>query len=366
MTPLTGNKGEWSEVYVLLKLLSEGRLYKADANLNKLSESYYHIRGIIRNELHDNVFYKYDNSLSNINIHSSRKKYTTTIPLNRFVKEVKPLYSKIKSGSSAFSIETLDLFLEEIMCSILKADSSSKSDIHIEIYDPVTSSNHRLGFSIKSQLGSSSTLLNSSKSTNFTYAIMGDFSDSDMLYVNNLFNEKNHISISKRICHIETLGCHLSFSHISDPIFENNLVMIDSALPKVLAQMLLFSYRDSITNMKLAVDHISIVNPLQYNTSFEHHFYQYKIKKLLTDIALGMVASKVWNGISNTTGGYIIVKLDGDIVCYHIYDRNLFEDYLLTNTKFDQPSTQRHSYGSVEKFDGKYYFKLNLQIRFTK
>ncbi|MFN5929259.1 MAG: HpaII family restriction endonuclease, partial [Roseiflexaceae bacterium] len=36
------------------------------------------------------------------------------------------------------------------------------------------------------------------------------------------------------------------------------------------------------------------------------------------------------------------------------------------NTKFDQPSTQRHSYGSVEKFDGKYYFKLNLQIRFTK
>ena len=30
---LTGNKGEWSEIYVLFKLLAEGKLYAADEHL---------------------------------------------------------------------------------------------------------------------------------------------------------------------------------------------------------------------------------------------------------------------------------------------------------------------------------------------
>ena len=32
---LTGNKGEWSEVYALLRLLADGRLYPGDASLNR-------------------------------------------------------------------------------------------------------------------------------------------------------------------------------------------------------------------------------------------------------------------------------------------------------------------------------------------
>ena len=33
---LTGNKGEWSELYALVKLLSSGKLYAADENTEKL------------------------------------------------------------------------------------------------------------------------------------------------------------------------------------------------------------------------------------------------------------------------------------------------------------------------------------------
>ena len=36
---LTGNRGEWSEIYVLLKLLADGKIYVADSELNKLSNS---------------------------------------------------------------------------------------------------------------------------------------------------------------------------------------------------------------------------------------------------------------------------------------------------------------------------------------
>ena len=30
---LTGNKGEWSEIYVLLRLLADGKIYAADSEL---------------------------------------------------------------------------------------------------------------------------------------------------------------------------------------------------------------------------------------------------------------------------------------------------------------------------------------------
>lgn len=33
---LTGNKGEWSEIYTLLKLLGEGKVYAGDQHMNKI------------------------------------------------------------------------------------------------------------------------------------------------------------------------------------------------------------------------------------------------------------------------------------------------------------------------------------------
>ena len=34
--PMTGNKGEWSEIYTLFKLLADGRVHAGDEELNKL------------------------------------------------------------------------------------------------------------------------------------------------------------------------------------------------------------------------------------------------------------------------------------------------------------------------------------------
>ena len=47
---LSGNKGEWSELYVLLKLLSTGELYAADESLERIKDVYYPILKIIREE----------------------------------------------------------------------------------------------------------------------------------------------------------------------------------------------------------------------------------------------------------------------------------------------------------------------------
>ena len=50
MPKLSGNKGEWSEIYVFLRLLETGKLYAADAHLNKMSNVFYNIINIVRAE----------------------------------------------------------------------------------------------------------------------------------------------------------------------------------------------------------------------------------------------------------------------------------------------------------------------------
>jgi hypothetical protein len=58
------------------------------------------------------------------------------------------------------------------------------------------------------------------------------------------------------------------------------------------------------------------------------------------------------------------VKENGDVLCYHIYNRNQFEDYLFANTKLETASSTRHDFAKMYEVDGKFYFKMNLQIRF--
>lgn len=91
------------------------------------------------------------------------------------------------------------------------------------------------------------------------------------------------------------------------------------------------------------------------------------MKVLLLDSALGMTSAKEWRGKYDANGGYLVVRKDGEIVCYHFYNRNDVEDYLYNNTRFDRASRTRYGFGNLYRGDdGNVYIKLNLQIRFKK
>lgn len=79
-----------------------------------------------------------------------------------------------------------------------------------------------------------------------------------------------------------------------------------------------------------------------------------------------MVPSTVWDGFTRAYGGYIIVKETGDIICYHLYNREDFLIYLYENTKLESASSSRHDYGKLYKKGEEIFFNLNLQIRFLK
>ncbi len=356
---ITGNKGEWSEIYALFKLLGDKQLFVGDANLNKVEELFYPIIKIIRSEIGGHFEYQISGDLVII----SNGKEELRIPIETFIEQAAKVLSKIKSSTGAFSIPETEAFMTAINCQSLKAKSTSKTDIRIVIYDQRVNQSTELGFSIKSQLGGEATLLNAGKTTNFIYRI-NDFNlNSTEIASINAIDTKS--KIKDRIEAIRTKGGgHLTFVTLEQDVFKNNLVLIDSLLPHIIGEILKTFFTSNLSSVKDLTANINNKNPLNYDLQFSHTFYEYKIKRFLTDVALGMTPSKVWTGIYDATGGYLIVKENGDILCYHIYNRNQFEDYLFTNTKLETASSSRHDFGKIYETDGQFYFKLNLQVRF--
>ena len=166
--------------------------------------------------------------------------------------------------------------------------------------------------------------------------------------------------------YIQSKGFRLVYHDMVGKTFKNNLTLIDTDLPDIVGYMMLEYYLKGKNNILDALNAVAKNNPMDYDLSEGHEYYRYKLKKMLTESALGMLPGKVWTGKADANGGYIIVREDGEVLCYHLYNRNEFEDYLLNNTRFDRGGAGRHNYAIVEKKNDKYYIKLNLQIRFIK
>lgn len=355
---ITGNKGEWSEIYTLFKLLGDKLLFTGDAELNQIENLFYPIIKIIRQEAGENFEYQVYGDLIII----SGGEVQLRIPVETFSEQAYKLLSKIKTKSGAFELPETEAFMKSVHCRTLKAKSSSKTDIKIVIHDKRLGQTAELGFSIKSQLGGDSTLLNAGKTTNFVYAIHGfNGAESDISRIN-LIETKS--KIKDRLEEIKKQGGKMKYYSMENNIFQNNLVLIDSFLPNILASITHSFYTSSLSTISSLTEEITKKNPIGYDTKHSHLFYEYKIKRFLTDIALGMTPSKVWSGLYDATGGYLIVKEDGDVLCYHIYNKNQFEDYLFSNTKLETASSTRHGFGKIYSDQSNLYLKLNLQIRF--
>lgn len=358
---ISGNRGEWSEIYTLFKLLGDKELFLGSKEIEKLENFVYPIIRIIRSENNKEFQYSIEDELVII----SGGENVLSIKLVEFRDKAQYLFDEITNKKTGtFTIPLVEEFMNSINCFSIKAKSSKKTDITIVIHDLRTNQQPTLGFSIKSQLGNPSTLLNAGKTTNFIYKINNlNLQHSEIHNINSIVTRSK---IKDRVLKIESLGGSFSFVKPEKNVFSNNLVLIDSKLPDLLAEIVHSFYSSSNSNMVDLTNSINESNPLFYDKSDNHKFYEYKIKRFLTDVALGMMPSEVWTGHYDATGGYLVVKEDGDVLCYHVYNRNEFEDYIFNNTKLETASSTRHNFGILYEEDGDLLFKLNLQIRFIK
>lgn len=371
MENLSGNKGEWSEVYALFKLLGDGIVYAGDGNLNKIWSIFFPIIRIIREDNKKIFHYSYDKSLDeadanedrNVVIQASDGKELLRVKSSVFLLEAEKLLHQIYDNNHSFVLKDTEQFMNMVYCYSIKAQSQQKADIRIVLHDFRTHIQSEMGFSIKSKLGSRSTLLNASNATNFTYEITGvDLSEEEIQAINSLNNKKTKVIDRYRA--IRNKGGEFVFKEIEDKIFFGNLIMLDGNLPFILSCMLLEQLESGKSDLNSLAKILSEKNPLNFEMAETFPFYEYKIKHLLTAIALGMVPKKPWHGKYEANGGYLIVKEDGEILCYHFYDRNRFEDYLFYNLQLERSSTTRHQYAEIVRKENKLLFKINLQIRF--
>ena len=358
----SANKGEWSELYAFIKLLKDGRVYAADENVEKLDNIYFPIIKLIREE-QAGVISDYHTG-SKIRIYKNGQ-LIDEINNDALSNPVEVLYRKIFEGGNAgaFEIEEAEAIMDSLHLTKVKAASADKKDMTLQIHDINTGFEPVVGFSVKSDIGNPPTLLNAGKNTRFTYEITG-ITDKEMDAINSIDKTVAKEYMVERMRALFEHSETVTYYGMRSDVFEDNLIMIDSRLPELYGNMILNHFKfieDKVYDCGLLCEMLEITNPLNYRKS---DIYKYKVKKLLCAAALGMTPGTEWDGLDNASGGYIIIKKDGDIVCYHLYNRNFFEEYLYRKTQFDRPSATRHDYGYVYKKDGQYFIDLNVQIRF--
>lgn len=361
MADLTGNIGEWSEVYAFLKLLYDGKIYAADDNLSPMDDMYLPIIKIQREEIEGTQIDYRREDMIQIYLNGV---YQNSLPLDSFkqagerlYKELKELFKRKEKGTLSLQESGIEDFLQALSIHKIKANSTQKTDITMEIIDIHTGFSPLVGFSIKSQLGSPSTLLNASKATNFVFKISG-IDDQAMETINAI---KTNSKIIDRFQQIYSLTSDVEFVGVANDKFASNLEMIDSRMAEIIAHIAIYRYRDNVKTLQKIVERLAQDNPLNYRNP---QTYAYKIKKLLSAFALGMLPASQWDGIDEANGGYIIVKSNGDILAYYLYNRNAFENYLLKSTKLETGDTKRHKFATIYKINAEYFINMNLQIRF--
>jgi len=120
--------------------------------------------------------------------------------------------------------------------------------------------------------------------------------------------------ITNRIKYLKEKGIELIFSKIESSNFQTNLELIDSQLPQIIAYMLLYRYTENkVSRINALTTLLHDKNPIDYNLKYGHPFYEYKIKNLLTDMALGMTPGK-YGMVYIMLRGHYISKEDGDVL----------------------------------------------------
>ena len=330
LDPMRGNKGDWSELYALLKILADGVIQVDTQNEN------YRLP-VVKVFREDNAGFKLEfrrekNFVELYKNGGRVKKFS----IGELATMAEKIFSGIKNyhdDKRAFEIPAAQEIMSRLELTKIKSPANKKTDIELTIHDAFTGFDATRCYSIKSDLGNAPTLLNASKlSTRFKFRIPDE---------NNLEQ--------------------LEFVSVVKDIFRANLSLIDSNMGRILGEMLKLYHCERVNDCAELATRLEEDDPLKFGVK---DFYRHKIKKFLCAVALGLRPATKWNGIDEANGGYIIVKKNGEIATYPLHDRDEFENYLLNNTRLDTPSTRRHKYAEVYRGGGNYFIDLNLQIRF--
>ena len=247
---MAANRGEWAELYVLFKLLAEGKIYSADENLNRNANSYLEIIKIIREEVR-NVISEYHTGTS-VEVFVSGN-HVVSIPSVDFLTNADLLLDTINhaTGRSFDVTPATEAFMNRAHITQVKAKSVSsygdlggKNDIVMEIRDHSTALISVAGFSIKAKGKSPATLFNTAPASAFVYRLT-NLNDTDMNNINNLFTTTGGKDKNARLKYIIDHDINMEFVGNKIPegkehsVFADNLDMVRGDMQEIMNQAIL-------------------------------------------------------------------------------------------------------------------------------
>jgi type II restriction enzyme len=381
MANLSYNNGEWSEVYIFFKVLVDRKLYTADATFKPIKDVYLDVLSVIREEVKDKVYkYKTGDTVSIL----LNDKPVSQVPIDKFLKYKNLLWKLIENNTeTTFSSDEVEDFLNSIYVFNPKSPAHIVSnfcggtvDIVIETKDR-SGVNRILGFSCKSDIRTSSTLLNASgDNTNFVYEVIGSMNDDKMKQFNSLFRVVKRkdktcydVATYDRMKYLHDIGCDIRFVDTARPIANRNLVICGGIeMPHIVAGMLKKFYYDNLsspTSIEDCIEYLAEKDVVGYGFDDLTQTYQGKVAQLLLNTFTGMRLGSKWDGRQAVNGGYIVVKNNGDVVAFHSTIADEFKDFLVAKMHMESPSHSRHKDMVIYKENGHYYLKLGLQLRFS-
>lgn len=403
------NRGEWTEAYVFMRLLGDGRVYGASSELKREDSIYLDIIKIIRDEpdrmliferfIEDNLAYvRASKDGEAINI-------VTAPELSRYARV---LYDKIKELAASRVIKVVEVqeYLESLGIDSPKANLSdaakekygAKTDIIVTNEDSLDHARATEGFSIKSHIGHPATLFNCSQTSGFTFEVAG----CDEAVMHQINAHDAFLDIMRAI---KDAGCSLKYAGCRNEAFEQNIAIVDSRMEEILSAAVLAHaayYGSCGSGVRDVCDKVVELNPIHAKNP--QMFYPAKFKDFLFASFAGLTATTLWSGRKKLTGGYIDVSRNGDMLYYRAVSDDIFGSYLFENTFFDRPDrgmrkdmaaaqakaylegralteaetnaltykngasgpkkSKKGDFGFVYENNGHYYIDLNFQIRF--
>lgn len=291
----------------------------------------------------------------------------------------------IRLISRALKSEHSQKILDLLGLQTLRAKSGAKSDLYLTL----ESSGRCIpqGFSVKSQMGSRSCLVNHSGATIFRYEIQNTTltragSLEEQFIVNEAASASKPGSVASTKRGPSTLipallrepGVVIRYDSVINDTFRESLEMIDARFPQALAMVILQRFKTGESRIAKLAEDPSLKDFLiaaGMSPRVAENYLAEKLKDLLRKFALGMQADTPWVDRTEVQGGWVLVVDAGKVVGYRFDNLDAFRSYLLNSTMIDTPSTRRVSKGAarvgrVYEQDGKMFVTLSLIVKFTK
>ncbi|MCD8207310.1 MAG: HpaII family restriction endonuclease [Bacteroidales bacterium] len=384
---LSGNIGEWCEVYAFLKIMETGELQSADEHMEPLEDARLPVFYVAREEEpgHQINYYTINTGDERALKVYEDDKLVKECSVAEYKSQAEGLFSGFSEANergktSGLQFDAVEDFLNDIKIYKIKAPSEEisknfggKVDITMSIQQP-DGQRAEAGFSIKSSVGSVASLGNASDATGFIYELEG-CNDEMMDQINSITGGKK---VQKRVKAINDLGLVVKNAGVSDETYKANLQLIALDMQEILSESLWLGYsiaaEGTMQPCNSVLPGLAERNPS--NALKPELYYRKRLKDYLFHVACGLnPTSKDWDGSCCIKGGYIFVTKEGDLLAFYAADQDRFANWLLASVRFETPSTSRHKcrldgepheLSAVFKQNGKYYFSLSLQLRFIR